>query len=195
MARGPSGWHVGYYNASGRALSMAQAAPLDGGVASLNFTNQTNTALLIATSGASPLLGADFGQIITADFTISGADASDFTFYGAGGLLGSGSATARLFLQTTNAGGFAYTNYWWADVAFVNLGNGLFHLTAKIAPDALQWSDWNGQSAFDNAGAFTAAANNITGIGLSFGGGYFFENGVGTSNGSGTLALTNFSLS
>jgi hypothetical protein len=50
-----------------------------------------------------------------------------------------------------------------------------------------------GQPSAANAEAFNTAANNPTAVGLSFGGGCFFENGVGTTDGSGSFTLTNFS--
>jgi esterase/lipase len=65
--------------------------------------------------------------------------------------------------------------------------------TASLAP--VGWSDWNGKLAADNVDAFNAAASNITVIGLSFGGGCFFANGVGTADGSGTFDLDSFTLS
>jgi hypothetical protein len=37
--------------------------------------------------------------------------------------------------------------------------------------------------------------SNVTDIGLSFGGGRFFENGVGTTHGSGTFTLNSFTVS
>ena len=42
--------------------------------------------------------------------------------------------------------------------------------------------------------SFNAAASIITAVGLSFGGGCFFENGVGTTDGSGTFTLTSFTV-
>jgi hypothetical protein len=44
------------------------------------------------------------------------------------------------------------------------------------------------------AAGFEAALSNVTDIGLSFGGGFFFENGVGTTDGSGTT-LNSFNVS
>jgi hypothetical protein len=35
----------------------------------------------------------------------------------------------------------------------------------------------------------------VTAIGLSFGGGCFFENGVGTTDGSGTFTLNSYTVS
>ena len=186
---GASGWHIGYYNPSNRAISLAQAAP-GSGVASLNFTNQPNTALLIATQGSNTNLGNQAENIITANFTISGAIGA-FTYSGEPDGSG-GQANVRLYFET-KGGPFAYTNYWWTDAAFTPLGNGTFTLTAQIDP-SVPWSDWNGQPSSGNVTAFDAAASDITGIGLSFGGGYFFENGVGTTDGSGTLTLNSFTV-
>jgi len=52
------------------------------------------------------------------------------------------------------------------------------------------WSDWNGKlnnSSPEVMEAFLVAIQNVQTVGLSFGGGCFFENGVTTSDGSGTF--------
>jgi hypothetical protein len=67
------------------------------------------------------------------------------------------------------------------------------HLTVTAAVQPDQWSDWNGQSGTTVPAGFAAAASHVNEIGLSFGGGCFFENGVGTSDGSGTLVLNSYS--
>ena len=40
---------------------------------------------------------------------------------------------------------------------------------------------------------YQAAVANVTAVGLSFGGGCFFENGIGTTDGSGSFELNSFS--
>lgn len=65
--------------------------------------------------------------------------------------------------------------------------------TMTVALDPAQWSDWNGQVGTTELAAFTAAVQNVSTIGLSFGGGCFFENGVGAPNG-GTFNLWKFSV-
>jgi hypothetical protein len=55
------------------------------------------------------------------------------------------------------------------------------------------WSDWNGKFNDDSPevmAAFQVAIQNVQTVGLSFGGGCFFENGVTTSDGSGTFNST-----
>lgn len=191
-----SDWSVGYYTPSGRALSNAAADALPGGVATFNFTSADNTALLATTHGAfkGTLLGDDRNKTITATFDISGASGA-FTYFGEGtpsNPCGT-PANVRLFFLTSNAGGFDFTHYWWSDSAFAFLGNGTFTLTANVSPVA--WSDWDGKPSEANVDAFNAAASNVTLIGFSFGGGCFFENGVGTTDGSGTFNLDSFNLS
>jgi hypothetical protein len=60
--------------------------------------------------------------------------------------------------------------------------------------DGSNWSDFYGHFGNDPAYAagFNAAVANVTEIGLSFGGGCFFENGVGTTDGSGTFTLNSY---
>ena len=184
-----SSWHVGYYTPSNRTLSMAQAGP--GGLGTVSFTNMANTALLLSTQGGSGYLGNDLNETVTATFHISGST-GNFMYYGEPDACGT-PANTRLFFETSYAGGFDFTKYWWADSAFAYLGDGDFTLTATISP-AGGWSDWNGQPSASNGPAFVGAASNVTGIGLSFGGGCGFENGVGTTDGSGSLTLDSFSV-
>ena len=189
---GAPGWHVGYYTPSGRALSMSEAAPTAGGGAMFPFTNQPNTALLIATQGSSSLLGNDLGETIHATFTISGVTGS-FMAYPDQCYPNGAAPNVRLFFETSNAGGYANTHYWWADVASSPLANGSETLTATISPTS-PWSDLNGKASGDNSSAFADAASNVTAIGLSFGGYCHYESGVGTSNGSGTFTLTSYTV-
>jgi hypothetical protein len=72
------------------------------------------------------------------------------------------------------------------------LANGNMTLTDDFNP-AL-WSDYNGHvgNVTGYTAGFYAALSNVTDIGLSFGGGCFFENGVGTTDGSGTFTLNSF---
>ncbi len=63
-------------------------------------------------------------------------------------------------------------------------------LTATDSSSNSQWSDWNGQLANSSpavTAAFNAAVAKVSTVGLSFGGGCFFENGLTTSDGSGTF--------
>jgi hypothetical protein len=191
-----SNWHIGYYTPSSvGTLSYAQAPKPATGVASLNFTSEPNTALLVTDQKAKNgnLLGDLNGKTVTATFTISGA--GPFTYYGEATPSNPcpSPANVRLYFQTSNAGGFDFTHYWWSNPAHADLANGTFTVTANVLPP--EWSDWNGQNGATVPAEFAEAAGNVTEIGLSFGGGCFFENGVGTTNGAGTFTLTSYSAS
>ena len=184
-------WHIGYYTPSNRTLSMAQAS--SGGLATVNFTSQANTALLLSTQGGSGFLGNDLGKTVSATFAISGASASDFMAYPDQCTPAGAAPNVRIYFETSNAGGFAYYHYWWAATDVV-LGNGTFTLTATLAPSRANWGDWDGNGDYTDA-LFAQAASDVTGIGLSFGGYCHYESGVGTVDGQGSLTLTSFSVS
>ncbi|HAC44757.1 MAG TPA: hypothetical protein DCF65_01685 [Chloroflexi bacterium] len=162
-----------------------------GGLAAFDFSVPDKTRLLYNSKDPA-LLGNILTSTMSARFTVVGVTGT-FT-YGGEPSCGGTTGNVRLYFESIPPGTkFAYTNYWWADVppASAVLANGDFTLTVKV--DATQaWSDWNGQPSSANAVEFNAAANNATAVGLSFGGGCFFENGVGTTDGSGTLTLTAF---
>ena len=195
VAAGGSDWRVGYYTPSGQTLSMASADQPSAGLAQFNFTNQDNTALLVTTHGASKgtLLGDMRGKTLHVEFDITNATGA-FTYFGEGTADNPClyPANTRLFFETDNGGGFAFTHFWWSNPENqILITNGHFSLDAVVEPT--EWSDWNGQPGATQAAGFNDAASNVTMIGLSFGGGCFFENGVGTTDGSGTFTLDSYS--
>ena len=166
-------------------------------LAAFAFAVKDDSHLLVTSNDVSKnsFLGNHLGQPISATIAVSGVTGT-FTYNEP--TCGTTPATVRLFFES--GGPFAYTHFWWAvaPTASYVLANGTQTLTANlIAQDVLTgvsgWSDYNGQpSGGANIAAFNAAASNITEVGLSFGGGCFFENGVGTSDGSGIFTLNTF---
>ena len=63
--------------------------------------------------------------------------------------------------------------------------------------DPTMWSDLCGHFGTLDLAAFSAAISNIKFVGLSFGSGFFFENGVGVdgTTGTATLQLISYSIS
>jgi len=191
LAKAPalSNWHLGIYNSSGRAFSNSQTAS-GSGLATFHFTTTPDVALLTTSQGSQKgnVIGDITTKTVSATFTIGGTD--DFQYYG--DTCGSRPAFVRLYFETSNAGGFDYTHYWWSNpVGSQDLHPGTYTVTANVS--GANWSDWNGQSGVTEAAGFAAAASNVKEIGLSFGGGCFFENGVGASNAD--FTLTAFSVS
>jgi hypothetical protein len=202
-----SGWQIGYYTPSAvGTLSYAQAFK-GAGEAALNFTSADNTALLITGQKAKfpSLLGDQSGRTsIATTFTLSNVTGA-FTYYGepsCGGppTNGGPTATVRFYFQTSNAGGFNETHYWWSNPVQYSLTTNAANqmLTNPFGSGSgMYWSDYYGHFGADPSysAGFQAALGNVTDIGVSFGGGCFFENGVGTTDGSGTFTLNGFSVS
>ena len=170
-----------------------------GGIATLDFSVPDKTHLLY-NSKDPELLGDLSAKTMGASFTVTGlSEGATFTYSGQGttGNPCGSPATVRLFFESIAPGTkFAYTNYWWSNPVGVNLSDLSGSMSVSLA-DTSQWSDWNGQMANSSqevSAAFTTAASNVTLVGLSFGGGCFFENGVGTTDGSGSFTLNTFTV-
>lgn len=189
-----SAWHLGYYTSSGRTLSMADAKP-GSGMASFSFTNQPNVALLV--TGEQADTGDLSQKSVSAGFGVSNMSAAAmFNYYGEPSC-GNPNSAVRYFFETSNAGGFNETHYWWSNPVSATLtSNGMYTLPPVSLSDGSMWSDYYGHFGNDPSysAGFTAATQNVTEVGLSFGGGCFFENGVGTSDGSGTFTLNSFGV-
>jgi hypothetical protein len=186
-----SGWKIYSYNASGRALSSKAAPAGTGSTAEFDVLPTPDDALLAMKASGSPD-SSIVGKTLTATFAITGE--GTFTYWGEGSADNPCAypANTRLYFNTAN-GPFAYTKYWWAnpDNAILTVSPGLGTVTANVTP--AMWSDWNGQNGTTDVAAFNEAASNPDLIGLSFGGGCFFENGVGI-DGSATFKLLTFTI-
>jgi hypothetical protein len=185
-----SGWKVYSYNASGNALSSKQAPAGTASIAEFTFSRTPDDALLAMKASGSD--SSILGKTITATFAIVGA--GTYTYWGEGTAdnpCGT-PANTRLYFNTAN-GPFAYTKYWWSNPAAAFLtAPGTGTVTATVEP--AEWSDWNGQNGATDPAAFADAASNPDLIGLSFGGGCFFENGVGVDPGSATFKLISYEI-
>lgn len=199
-------WQAYYYAPSGAALYVQSA----GDAASFPFQAGPAYAARMTTSDQS-VTGNKLGDTVSATADVTGMTGS-WTYNGEGTLWNSCGtpATVRFFFSSnsqaagtpqtpTQAGGSGYpgvvpTHYWWSNPVsrtMQNITGTQLQLQAVLAPG--QWSDWNGQPGSSVQDAFDAAASHIASIGVSFGGGCFFENGVASTNGSGQFQLSNFS--
>ena len=66
----------------------------------------------------------------------------------------------------------------------------------QVSLDPLNWSDLCGHIGTFDMGAFMASISNIKNLGVSFGSGFFFENGVGVdgTTGSATFEVTSYTI-
>jgi hypothetical protein len=184
-----SPWNVYSINAGGTAYTPKAAPGSSGVIASFAFPT-TPVAALLTTAQDKSLLGDLTGKTITANFTIT-APGAVFTYGGAPDGCNTAPAVRLYFTGGPNSK-FSYTGFWWSNPQSFTLTNGGSTLSLSLA--STDWSDWNGQSATTEAAGFAAAVKNVSSIGLSFGGGCFFANGVGVSSGSASFSLTSFTV-
>ncbi len=204
-------WKAYDYNASGKALRSRQPFVVtegsDGGIG-FDFLFTPDTALLITAhpSYRGDLLGdLSSDTMITAKVGVTVTTNTVFTYYGEPDACDGGvnKANVRFFFQTQTTGPFSETDYWWSNSAtshaYLRDLKASGDMTITNTFSGAEWSDFYGHLGDDPAyaAAFDAALHNVKAIGLSFGGGCFFENGVGidpNSGGSGYLRVMDFSV-
>jgi len=181
-------WTVYDYNPSGQEIAPRNSpnsmpATTSGATTTFNFRSGIYTALLTTTDRT--LDGNLSGRSLQDSISVSGT-ASTFSSQNGDGC--NAPATVRFYFTSPSASGPSfgtppagfYTHFWWSNPVSVAL------LTANQPPatinadmsNAAEWSDWNGQNGATQPEAFAEAAQKVQSIGLSFGGGCFFENGV-----------------
>jgi hypothetical protein len=204
---GSSDWTVYDYNPSGHAIAPRNSpnsmpATTTGTTTTFNFESNVYTALL--TTKDSAMTGDLSTATLTDTIGLSGT-ASGFSYQNGGGC--GGPATTRFYFTSPSASGPStgtppagfYTHFWWSNPVHVPLVLGTqapVTISAAMSNPS-EWSDWNGQNGANPAvtEAFIEATHKVQSVGLSFGGGCFFENGVtadGNPNSSEQLS-SNFS--
>ena len=192
-------WNVYRYNAGGN-LKSAPALVVAGGIAGFNFTYSPVTALLTTTesSGSGQLLGNLNGKTISASVGVTVTSGSPtFDYFGQPDSCGV-QPTVRLFFATdtnyqpSKVTSATETNFWWSNPVAVTLDalkSGDQTMSNALQPQL--WSDANGHFGSEAAytSAFAAAVKTVRQIGLSLGGGCFFDNGVGIVSGTGSASF------
>jgi hypothetical protein len=186
-----SAWTEFVYNSSGNALKGVALPTSSDGTASFNFASGVYTATL--TTSDKSLTGDLTGKTLSDAITVSGVNGT-FVDQNGGGTGCTTPPSVRLFFNSggTGAGGQRgfFTTFWWSNPVSLPLANGGPTTISESLANTAGWSDWNGQEANSSSvvtAAFNTAATKVLSVGLSFGGGCFFENGVTTGDGSGTF--------
>jgi hypothetical protein len=146
--------------------------------------NQTyDSWLALLVTGNSSLTGNLTGTTLTdtVNVTTSGkkTDFGSFQANNPPSCTGGAAPNARFFF--ISGGLFAYTHYWWSNPVSWTLAKGDPTTISQVVNSPSEWSDWNGMSGSSNIPRFDNAIKHVRWVGLSFGGGCFFENGVDVS--------------
>lgn len=186
-------WTVYDYNPSNHAIAPRNSpnslpATTSGSTTVFDFKSGIYTALLTTTD---PSLDGDLSaRTLNDTVTLSGDPGATFTSQNGDGC--NAPATARFYFTSPSASGPStgtppagfYTQFWWSNPVAVPLaadGQAPVTIHADMSNPAM-WSDWNGQNGATQPEAFVEATQKVQAIGLSFGGGCFFENGVTALN-------------
>jgi hypothetical protein len=203
MATFAAPWTVYDYNPSGRELRPrvspdSMSATSTGDTTSFPFLPNVYAARLTTTD---PSLTGDLTSK-TLNLTVSVTGGSGTFQDQNNGGCNPDTKTVRFFITSPQASGTTgadtrgfYTQFWWSNPMSIPLvADPQAPMTITQPVDAPgMWSDLNGNSnnsSSEAMEAFLIAIQNVKTVGLSFGGGCFFENGVTTSDGSGTFNST-----
>ena len=187
-----STWNAFSWNKAGGNIGQhTTASSTTPTSAHFTFGSSTTSWAALLTSQKTLTGDLGLGTGVTATVTVT-APGATFTARATGGC---GTApSVRLYFAAAGSStstGFS-TQVWWSNPVAVPLATGTFTLTTTLTPTS--WSDYNGQFGNQTAtvnAAFDNAVTKVKSIGLSFGGGCFFENGVASSAG-GSFTLTHF---
>jgi hypothetical protein len=190
---GSTTWKLSSFNTSGRALRAQVAAVASDGSVSFTFPVAPNAAYLLSTKV--PSSGSLSATVSIAD-TGTG---TTFAYYPNGS-----PAMVGLYFETKSSGGFNPSDYWWSGSSRVSLATlvNTPTLLSTALSDPSSWTNYygkpgnqtgtyvvNGTTYPSPADGFAAAVANMDSWGVSFGGGSFFANGVGTPTGSAIFTL------
>jgi len=195
----PTSWTVYDYNPSGQAIAprvsaASMPATTSGDTTSFPFKPNIYTALLTTTDAK--LTGDLSSKTLNDTVSVSGTGGT-FQYQNGDGC--TYPANVRFYFVSPKASGTTgpdttgfYTQFWWSNPANVRLlsdPQSSVSISAMVG-DPNEWSDWNGKRGTDSpevTEALMVAIHNVQTVGLSLGGGCFFENGVTISNGSATF--------
>ena len=198
----PSSWTVFDFNPSSQAIrprvsANSMPATTSGDTTSFQFLPDIFTALLTTTDAS---LTGDL-SMKTLNVTVSVTGGSG-TFQHRSTPCDPGETFVRFYFTSPKASGTTgtgttgfFTQFWWSNPVHVPLFTyPQMPMTISQPVNAVHmWSDWNGKfndNNLETMEAFSVAIHNVQSVGLSFGGGCFFENGVTTSDASGTFNST-----
>jgi hypothetical protein len=194
-------WNVYDYNQGGKGLRSRISSKVATGGSGFDLLFTRDTALLGTShpNYVGDLLGDLTSKAVSARVGLTVTSGAVFSYSGEPDACGT-APSVRFYFQTNTSGEFQETNYWWSNPVSLDIGKLVSSgdATMAVSFDPSNWSDFYGHFGNDPqfAAAFQGAVKDVEFIGLSFGGGCFFENGVGIEpgTGSGIFRLLSFSV-
>src|SRR6266849_9150966 len=196
----PTSWTVFDFNPSSQAIrprvsANSMPATTSGDTTSFQFLPDIFTALLTTTDAS--LTGDLSGKTLNVTVSVTGGSGTFKDQHNGG--CPPDNKSVRFFFTSPKASGTTgtgttgfFTQFWWSNPVHVPLfTDPQMPVTISQPVNAVHmWSDCNGKfndNNLEKMAAFSVALHIVPSVGLSFGGGCFFENGVTTSDASGTF--------
>jgi hypothetical protein len=173
----PSRWVMYYY--CGASDICPKTASDFYNLVTFYLTPKRYTALLVTKDPTlvGDLTGTTLSDAVNVTVNHKTTQFGNFEYQGSPSCGGGGAAPNARFFFTTG-GLFEYTHYWWSNPTSWTLAENAPTTISQVVDSPGEWSDWNGQLGSSEMKKFDSAIKNVTMVGLSFGGGCFFENGV-----------------
>jgi hypothetical protein len=191
-------WQLGEFTADG-GFVVTKAAPLPSGGVTFPFLDRPDTIVLITDSPAyrGRLLGDLTGKTLSARVGVDVTPGTVFEYFGQSGS-GGNPANVRLYFETDLSLGpivcpcqdKGWSSFWYSNPVRIDLASllsGDATLAAELDPSA--WADGQevpGDADVEHLGFFEQAVAHVDHVGITFGGGSHFHNGVGVVPGSGS---------
>lgn len=183
-----------FWNVCGTSSAWQCANGINGDVATTELTSKSPAAFLTTSSQAN-VLGNLTGKGLSVTVSMTSTGNPVFNFWGMGTSMNPCGTPANVRLYfTSNPNKFNLTDsqnnetqYWWSNPINATLTKDM-NLVISDVFDPSHWSNPNGHWGNDptyTAGFYNTLAN-VRQIGVSFGGGCFFDIGVGVKKGTGT---------
>lgn len=197
--KGSGPWTAYVWDSRFSLLHANPATTPSGSVA--GFPLQSTMTALLTTTTATGLVGDLTDKTVSATMSLTASGPVTYGFEGSSQNSCTTPANARLFFSTDsktyspNTAGKNETGYWWSHDVSVPMSGSISGATISVALLPQNWSDANGHMGSDPAytAGFNAAVAGVKQIGVSFGGGCFYDVGIGMTSGSGSFSLDSIS--
>jgi hypothetical protein len=191
-------WQLGEFTADG-GFAVRTASPLPAEGVWFPFLDRPDTILLLTDNPAykGRLLGDLTGKTLSATVGVDVTPGTEFSYFGEPD--GSGTpANVRLYFETDLSLGpivcpcqdKGWSSFWYSDPMRVDLeGLKAGNTILSVELDAANWADGQEIPATadaDHMSSFAQAVAHVDHVGLTFGGGRHFHNGVGIVPGTGS---------